>query len=98
MPALNSYMMPAPTRSARVELRDRLMKKPPPSAGAKQNAFFSLAARHASSRTLVRIDRNQKSVPVGVGELVPLDIGAVIERAVHFKPVIVLGPEIVDVL
>jgi hypothetical protein len=32
--------------------------------------------------------RNQEGVPVGVGEFVSLDIGAVIERAVHFEAVI----------
>ena len=63
------------------------MKKPPPSAGAKQNEVFSLAARHAAGRTLVCIDRNQKSVSVGVEEFVSLHIGAVIERAVHFEAV-----------
>src|SRR5258708_32065450 len=74
------------------------MKKPPPSAGAKGTRSLSVAARHAAGRTLVCIDRNQKSVPVGVGEFVSLYVGAVIDRAVHFETVIVLRPEIVDVL
>jgi hypothetical protein len=71
---------------------NRQVKTPPPSAGAKRNKVLSLAARHAASPTPVRIDRNQKSVPVGVGEFVSLYIGAVIERAVHLEAIIVLGP------
>ena len=46
----------------------------------------------------MRIDRNQKRIPVGVGEFVSLDICAVLERAVHFEAVIILRPEIFDVL
>jgi hypothetical protein len=46
----------------------------------------------------VRVDRNQKSIPVGVGELMSLHIGAVIDRAIHIEAVIVLRSEILDVL
>jgi len=44
------------------------------------------------------VDRNQKRVTVGVGEFVSLDIRAVLERAVHLEAIIVLRPEIFDVL
>src|SRR5216683_4868106 len=70
------------------------MKKPPPMRGAKPNEVLSLAARHATALALMRIYRNQKSIPVGVGEIVSLYIGAVIEGTVHFEAVIVLGPKI----
>src|SRR5712692_11798044 len=55
---------------------------------------FSFAAGHTTALAFVRVDRNQKSVAVGVGEFVSLQVGAVIERAVHFEAVIVLGPKI----
>src|SRR5713101_8499632 len=71
------------------------MKKPPPMRGAKKpNEVLSLAARHATALALMRIYRNQKSIPVGVGEIVSLYIGAVIEGTVHFEAVIVLRPKI----
>src|SRR6266446_10212976 len=70
------------------------MKKPPPMRGAKPNEVLSLAARHANALAFVRIYRNQKSIPVGVGEIVSLYIGAVIEGTVHFEAVIVLGSKI----
>src|SRR6267143_4451083 len=70
------------------------MKKPPPMRGAKPNEVLSLAARHATALALMRIYRNQKSIPVGVGEIVSLYIGAVIEGTVHFEAVIVLGSKI----
>src|SRR6266849_4824227 len=73
------------------------MKKPPSMRGQNRTKSFSLVAGHATGLAFVRIDRNQKSVPVGVGEFVSLHIGAVIERAVHFEAVIVLRPEILDV-
>src|ERR1700736_5753466 len=73
-------------------------EKAPAKAEARHNEVFSLVARHPAGLAFVGIDRNQKSVPVGVGEFVSLYIRAVIERAVHFEAVIVLGPEIPDVL
>ena len=66
----------------------------PANAGAKSKEVLSLGARHATTLALVGIDRNQKGIPVGVGEFVSLQIGAVVERAVHFEAVIVLSPEI----
>src|SRR5207253_9035978 len=54
-------------------------KKAPVNAGAKSNEVLSLAARHATTLAFVCIDRNQKSVAVGVGEFVSLQVGAVIE-------------------
>src|SRR5882762_9199307 len=72
------------------------MKKPPPIRG-RLNEILSLA-RHAAALAFMRIDRNQKSIPVGVGEFVSLHIGAVIERTVHFEAVIVLSPKIFYVL
>src|ERR1700694_3519604 len=74
------------------------MKKPPSMRGQNRTKSFSLTARHAAGLAFVRVDRNQKSVPVGVGEFMSLHIGAVIERAIHFEAVIVLRSEILDVL
>lgn len=59
---------------------------------------FAVAARHAAGFALVRVDRNQKSVPVGLGEFMSSHIGAVIDRAIHIEAVIVLRSEILDVL
>ena len=56
--------------------------------GQNRTKSFSLAARHAAGFAFVRVDRNQKSVPVGVGELMSLHIGAVIDRAIHIEVVI----------
>src|SRR5229473_2010957 len=76
-------------------------KKPPPMQGQTEpnqpNEVLSLA-RHATGLALVRIDRNQEGVAVGVGEFVSLYIGAVIEGTIHFKTVIVLSPKIFYVL
>src|SRR5260370_40652651 len=74
------------------------MKKAPSRRGQNRTKSFSLADRHAAGLAFVRVDRNQKSVPVGVGEFMSLHIGAVIERAIHFEAVIVLRSEILDVL
>src|ERR1700674_27075 len=73
------------------------MKSPQPNAGGRPNEVPSLA-RHAAALAFMRIDRNQKSIPVGVGEFVSLHIGAVIERTVHLEAVIVLCPKIFYVL
>src|ERR1700719_1127244 len=74
------------------------MKKPPPMRGAKPNEVPSLAAGHATGLAFARVDRNQESIPVGVGKLMSWHIGAVIERAIHFEAVVVLCSEIPDVL
>src|SRR5260370_34893013 len=74
------------------------MKKPPSMRGQNRTKSCSVADRHAAGLAFVRVDRNQKRVPVGVGEFMSLHIGAVIERAIHFEAVIVLRSEILDVL
>src|SRR5713101_7070873 len=74
------------------------MKKPPPMRGQNRNRGLLLAARHATTLAFVGIDRNQKSISIGVGEFVALHVGAVIEGTVHFEAVIVLGSEILDIL
>src|ERR1700693_1127681 len=74
------------------------MKKPPPMRGQSRNRGLLLAARHASTLAFVGIDRNQKSISVGVGEFVALHVGVVLERTVHFEAVVVLGSEILNVL
>src|SRR5712691_4470757 len=59
----------------------------------------SLAAGHAATGlAFVSINRNQESVAVGVGEFVSLDIGAVLERTIHFEAIVVLRSEIFHVL
>jgi hypothetical protein len=68
-------------------------KAPSQMPGGRANEVASLA-RHAATLAFVRIDRNQKSISVGVGEFVSLYIGAVIEGTVHFEAVIVLCPKI----
>src|SRR6266446_6266249 len=83
--------------------RSLQMKKPPANAGGRPTEVFQLrrfllASTHAASFALVGIDRNQKSVSVGVGEFVALHVGAVLEGTVHFEAVIVLGSEILNVL
>src|SRR5438876_12391990 len=80
---------------------DTQKKKPPPKAGVNGTKSFTQSSliRHTTTGlALMRIDRNQKRIPVGVGEFVSLDIRAVLERAVHVEAIIVLCPEIFDVL
>src|ERR1700693_1592855 len=80
----------------------RTRKKAPAKAGANGTKSFthqsSLIRHSATGLAFMRIDRNQKRIPVGVREFVSLDIRAVLERAVHVESIIVLRPEIFDVL
>src|SRR5258706_8260323 len=58
-----------------------------------------LTAGHAAAGfAFVGIDRDEESVPVRVGESVPLHISAVLEGAEHLEAVVVLRPEIFHVL
>src|SRR5256712_5170742 len=72
----------------------------PAEAGARRLrklALLSAAPRHATGLAFLCLDRNQESIPVGVGELVPLHIGAVLERTIHLEAVVVLGAKILHV-
>ena len=71
-------------------------KKPPLAARGHDKCCGLLAAasRHAATRALLGIDRNQESVPIRVGELVSLSIGTVLEGAVHLETAIILCAEI----
>ena len=57
-----------------------IQKKAPTEAGAQIAEKLSMAAsRHSGSFTFVCIDRDQKRVPIGIGELVSLHVGTVVE-------------------
>src|SRR5256886_13153738 len=76
-------------------------KNPPATAGANGTNSLtqsSLIRHPTTGLAFMRIDRNQKRITVGVGEFVSLDIRAVLERAVHIEAIIILRPEIFDVL
>src|SRR2546429_8022675 len=76
-------------------------EKAPATAGANGTNSLtqsSLIRHPTTGLAFMRIDRNQKRITVGVGEFVSLDIRAVLERAVHIEAIIILRPEIFDVL
>ena len=52
---------------------------------------------HAAALACLRIDRNQESVAVGIGELVTLRVGAVFDRVIHLEAAIVLCAEVLYV-
>jgi hypothetical protein len=55
--------------------------------------WVSVVTRHTNSLALVRVDRNKKSIPVGVREGVSSHIRTVLQRAVQFEAVVVLSSE-----
>ena len=96
---------PTPSELGNSNFFSRVRKKKGPRqrrGQTKRSLYFftrSLAVGHAATGlAFVSVDRNQESVAVGVGEFVSLDIGAVLERAIHFEAIVVLRPEIFHVL
>src|SRR6266404_6620809 len=56
--------------------------------------LFICCLPHAATVAFSRIDRNQESVAVGIGERVAGKIGAVLDGAVQFEPAVVLRAKV----
>src|SRR6266853_3300173 len=98
-------MRPSPCKAARARLTGRwlavaeALSFPRLRQRPKKTSWVLLSAapRHATTRAFLCVNRNQEGIPIGVGELVSLHIGAVLERAVHLEAVVILGTKVLHV-
>src|SRR5258708_14021680 len=64
------------------------------SASGRIVASLIAARSHAAALAGVRVDRNQESIAIGVGELVALRVGAVLNGLVQLEAAIILCAEV----
>jgi hypothetical protein len=69
--AINSWPPPRPPK-----------QKAPTEVRAKIKTGLVAARRHPGAFAFVRVNRNQECIPIGIGEIVSLHVGAVVEGAI----------------